>query len=318
MVVIFDLNHVAYRCLFAGINDIKDVGWAYFKHIMFNHVFSVCKKFNATEVILAIDSKENWRKKIYTEYKATRKEQREANTEIDWNAFFNAYREFTEEVKQFFPFYVIQIKYMEADDIAAILARDWQKYEKIIITSDSDYIQLLKYNNVKIWDPIKMAFKKSDDPQRQLQIKILTGDKGDNIPSVKPRLGKKTAEKMLDNPQLLNEMFDDKTPAFTRDDGSVITIGEEYKEKFKLNTALIDLSKIPPIFSKALHKNLSEYQLPDGKNIFNYFSKNKFREFMRRIEEIEGVIRNVVDNERVPKTLASENIEDMFSESIGN
>lgn len=314
MILIFDLNHVAYRCLFAGKNDINDVGWAYFKHIMFNHIFSVCKKFNATEVFLCVDSKENWRKKIYQEYKANRKEQREASEDIDWNAFFNAFREFTEEVKAVFPFYVLQIKYMEADDIAALLAKHYQKYEKIIITSDGDYLQLLKYNNVKIWDPIKMDWKKSDNPQRDLQVKIIMGDKGDNIPSIAPRTGKVTAEKYADNPELLNEVFANNIPAFTKEDGTIITIGDECKERFKLNTALIDLSKIPTVFERALQKNLAEYDLPDGKQIFTYLSKNKFREFIRRLEEIEGIVRNIVDSPKVPKIL-TENIDDVFSDT---
>jgi 5'-3' exonuclease len=314
MIVIFDLNHVAYRCLFAGLNDIKDVGWAYFKHMLYNHIFSVCKKFNATEVILCIDSKENWRKKIYPDYKATRKEQREDNTDIDWNQFFKAYQEFTEEVKEHFPFYVLQIKYMEADDLVAILARDWQKYEKIVVTSDSDYNQLLKYNNIKIWDPIKLAWRKSDDPEKELQIKILSGDKGDNIPSIKPRVGVGTAEKLVNSPELLQKLFEEKTPAYTKKDGTVVTLGEEYKERYKLNTALIDLSKIPQVFSKALHKNLAEYVLPDGKTIFNYFSKNKFREFMRRIEEIEMIVRLVVDSPRIPKNQTQDDISELFTQ----
>lgn len=314
MMVLFDLNHVAYRCLFAGINDIKDVGWAYFKHIMYNHIFAVCKKFNATEVILCVDSSENWRKKIYPEYKATRKEQREEQKDIDWNAFFTAFREFTEEVKQYFPFYVLQIKYMEADDIAAIIARDYQKYEKIIVTSDGDYTQLLKYNNVKIWDPIKMAFRNSDDPQKDLQIKILMGDKGDNIPSVKPRVGEKTAEKLINDPELLKEMFNDTTPSYTQKDGTVVTMGEEYREKYKLNTALIDLSRIPDVLTNALKKNLAEYELPTGKDIFSYFSKNKFREFMRRMQEIEQIIGMIVDSPRIPKNTTAD-ISDSFSGS---
>jgi 5'-3' exonuclease len=203
---------------------------------------------------------------------------------------------------------------MEADDIAAIIARDYQKYEKIIVTSDGDYTQLLKYNNVKIWDPIKMAFVKSDDPQKDLQIKILMGDKGDNIPSVKPRVGEKTAEKLMNNPDLLKEMFSDTTPSYTQKDGTVVTMGEEYREKYKLNTALIDLSRIPDVLTNALKKNMAEYQLPSGKDIFTYFSKNKFREFMRRMQEIEQIIGLIVDSPRIPKNTSTD-ISDAFSGS---
>lgn len=315
MIILFDLNHVAYRCLFGAINDIKDVGWAYFKHMMYNHIFSVCKKFDATEVILCVDSKENWRRKIYPEYKQNRKAARDKQEDIDWNAFFNAYAEFVSEVKQYFPFFVLQIKYMEADDVVGVLARDWQKHDKIVITSDLDYIQLLRYNNIKIWDPIRQAFKKHDDPEKQLKIKILMGDDGDNIPAIKPRVGEKTAEKLVDDPDSLQELFEDKTPSYTKQDGTVVTLGDEYKEKFRLNTQLIDLTKIPDVLVKAVHKQLVEYQLPTGKEIFQYFTKNKFREFMRRMEEIEGIIGRVVDTPRIPKEQSTA-IDDMFSSSV--
>ena len=295
MIVIFDLNHVAYRCLHAAKRDINDVGWLYFKHIMFNQVINTAKKFNADEVILMVDDKDNWRKKVYLEYKENRKEARAKQTDIDWNAFFTSYREFVEEVKAFFPFYVLQQKYLEADDQAGIFAREWQSFEKIIVTSDTDYLQLLKYKNVKIYDPIKAKFLVCDDPIKALKIKILTGDSGDNVPSIKERVGEKTAEKIV-NEGKLAEMFEDKTPFFTRTDGSVITFGEEYKERYKRNLLLIDLDKTPEALVKAFKNSVKNYELPSGKEIFHYFSKNKFRELMRNIGQLDGLVKRINEN----------------------
>lgn len=301
MMVLFDLNHVAYRCLFAVQKDIGDVGWNYFKHAMFNTIFSACRQFQATEVVLMVDSKDNWRKKIFAEYKETRKEKRDKQTDIDWNAFFNTFNEFVEEVKAYFPFYVITVKYAEADDIAGVMAKDKQDKKKIIVTSDGDYIQLLQYKNVQLFDPIKNKFSKSEDPLRDLKIKILMGDKGDNIPSIKARVGEVTAAKLVDNPTELQALFEDKTVSYVKD-GVEHTLGEECKEKYKSNVVLIDLSRTPEIIVKNIHKAYNEYQMPTGKEIFQYFAKNKFRELIRRMEELDQLlirIRETREKEKV-------------------
>ena len=300
MLIVIDLNHVAYRCLFAAQKDILEVGWQYFKHVMYNNIFAMCKKFEATKVVLAVDSKDNWRKKVYPEYKQNRKENRDADESgINWNDFFKALQEFVDDVKKYFPFYVIQTKYLEADDIAGIIAKSQQNEPKIIITSDSDYIQLLKYNNVKIYDPIKMSFVKCDNPDRFLKVKILMGDKGDNITAIKPKVGQVTAEKLIDNPEKLQELFEDATIAYTKPDepdgtlGKAVTFGEEYKAKFKRNTILIDFDKIPDVFVTKVHSLIATYQLPTGKEIAQYFIINKYRELNRRLEEIDGIISRI-------------------------
>lgn len=301
MILIFDLNHLSYRCLFAAKQNIIEVGWQYFKHVMFNTIFTTCKKFEATKVILAVDSKENWRKKVYSEYKEHRKENRDSHEDIDWNEFFKAFQEFVDDVKKYFPFYVIQIKYMEADDIAALITKNYQAEKKIIITSDSDYVQLLKYNNVKIFDPIKTTFVTCEDPEKQLKIKIIMGDKGDNISAIKPKIGPKTAEKIVNSPDLLKEMFEDKTVSYKKEDGTDVTFGEEYKEKFKRNKILIDLTMIPEIFQNKLKEVMDIYELPSGKEIAQYFISNKYRELTRKLEELEIVLIKIKDEQKKVK-----------------
>jgi 5'-3' exonuclease len=298
MILIFDLNHVAYRCLFAAKQNIIEVGWQYFKHVMFTTVFNSCKKFEATKVILAVDSKDNWRKKVFSEYKENRKENRDANEDIDWNEFFKAFQEFVDDVKKYFPFYVIQIKYMEADDIAALITKNYQSEEKVIITSDSDYVQLLKYNNVKIFDPIKTIFVTCENPENQLKAKIIMGDKGDNISAIKPKIGPKTAEKLVNSPELLKEMFEDKTVSYTKEDGTEVTFGEEYKEKFKRNKILIDLNMIPEIFQTKLTEVMTNYELPSGKEIAQYFIINKYRELTRKLEDLELILNRIKDEQK--------------------
>ena len=63
-----------------------------------------------------------------------------------------------------------------------------------------------------------------------LQIKIMCGDKADNIPKCFKRCGVKTANKLYNNPILLEKQFE-------KEPGS--------KERYELNTKLIDFNCIP-------------------------------------------------------------------------
>lgn len=296
MIVLFDLNHVSYRCLFAAKKDIQDVGWQYFKNIMYNTVIATSKRFEATEIFLCVDSKENWRKKIFPEYKEARREKRDKIEDVDWNAFFNAFNEFIIDTKKYFPFYVIQQKYLEADDIIGIIAKEWQDKKKIVITSDQDYVQLLKYNNIEIFDPVKAKFMKTDDPRLQLKTKIIMGDRGDNIPAIQPRIGKVTAKKIAKDSKILKEMFEDKTVSYKTEDGKEVTLGEECQMKYKLNTKLIDLDRTPDVLVNALKKQVVDYELPSGKEIFQYLTENKYRELLRKMDDIENIVKVIVEN----------------------
>jgi 5'-3' exonuclease len=282
MQLIFDLNHLAYRTLFACKGDIEQVGFKFHQHIMYNTVFSLGRKLKADEIVLCVDHKLNWRKKIYPEYKATRKEDRD-KSDVDWNAFFESFQEFVDQTAKNFPFYVLQVKYMEADDLAAMLAKTQQDVPKTIITSDGDYVQLMRYKNVKIFDPMKSKYKKCDDPIRDLKIKCLMGDRSDNIPAIKPRVGAKTAEKFVEKPELLKELFEQPG------------LGEEYKENYRRNIRLIDLNRVPDkLFDYSLNK-YENYELPNAKNIFTFLVKHKFRDLVNKIDEIETLCNHLVE-----------------------
>ena len=126
---------------------------------------------------------------------------------------------------------------LEADDCIAItvnrLLVDDDTCNVIIITSDKDYLQLAG-ERVQIYN---LAYKKitedkscSGDASCDLFVKILTGDKSDNIPSVFPKCGPKTALKYYNNQQLLHDKLNEK---------------EEYKNQYQLNKTIISFENIP-------------------------------------------------------------------------
>ena len=132
---------------------------------------------------------------------------------------------------------VLEHPSLEADDCLALATRHiCSKYPEAkiwIITSDMDYLQLasehvtlmdLKFKNLR---ESKNSYK---DAEKDLFCKIVSGDKSDNIPSVFPRCGQKTAAKYYDNKDSFQAKLD-KDPIA--------------KKRYDRNTTIIDFNCIP-------------------------------------------------------------------------
>ena len=146
---------------------------------------------------------------------------------------------------------ILQHPTLEADDCIAIsVMNDLHVYSSgcniYIITSDKDYLQLAK-DNVQLYN---LAFKKLTDQKSctgnaecDLFCKILTGDVSDNIPSVFPKCGPKTALKYFENRDLLDKKLQES---------------EAYKNAYELNNQLIDFKNIP---KKIVSEFMNAYNL---------------------------------------------------------
>lgn len=126
---------------------------------------------------------------------------------------------------------------LEADDCIAIsvklLTAKYPDCKIYIITSDKDYLQL-NSDNVNIFN---LAFKNiaekntsTGDAKRDLEIKIIMGDTSDNIPSVFPKCGPKTAQKCIEDP----EFFKKKMAG-----------NPDYFKQYELNKKIVDFNNIP-------------------------------------------------------------------------
>ena len=126
---------------------------------------------------------------------------------------------------------------LEADDCIALsvkhLVQRYPECQIYIITSDKDYLQL-KRDNVHLYN---LAFKNIADnksstgnPLQDLEIKIVMGDTSDNIPSVFPKCGPKTAQKCFEDPEFFKKKMSNN---------------EEYYKQYELNKLLVDFNSIP-------------------------------------------------------------------------
>jgi len=172
-----------------------------------------------------------WRNELFPKYKATR-----AQEGFMGGPFFKmVYEEdlFTKGGAKA----CLKHPRLEADDCIAISVKHLiNKYPDCIIyiiTSDRDYLQL-NAHNVHLYN---LAFKNiaenkssTGNAKTDLEIKIIMGDISDNIPSIFPKCGPKTAQKCIED----QEFFKKK-----------MANNSDYYAQYELNKKLVDFNCIP-------------------------------------------------------------------------
>jgi len=179
-----------------------------------------------------------WRNKHYKEYKGTRDN---SNKNFDKEVFVHTYKRLLPRLKTIYGFADIHCDDLEADDVVAIMHRTIRKLTpdtKIyIITNDNDYTQLCDNNTI-----IKNLQGKTittEDSNMFLKMKIIQGDKSDNIPAIAKKIGPKTAEKIAAD----LETYLDKNP--------------EARKIYDLNKLLIDFKEIPSHYEEIVNDKIN-------------------------------------------------------------
>ena len=161
------------------------------RHMVINSLRTYKQKFSDEfgEIVIACDDKNYWRKQVFPYYKANRKKARD-QSELDWTSIFEMFNNIKNEIRENFPYRVIQVETAEADDIISTLVHKHgvegiNAGERILILSgDKDFVQLQKFANVKQYDPVRKKFIAHNNPVGYLYEHILKGDAGDGVPNV--------------------------------------------------------------------------------------------------------------------------------------
>ena len=205
-------------------------------------IFKLVKDLNInhSNIIFCKDCKQSdiWRRSLFPNYKLNRKNLNNVKTE------FCLIHEIIKNLTEIKLGSLLEHPKAEADDIVYCI----RKYIKnhinknakfYIIASDNDYYQLCDENTyLKRLDKRNAMNNSLGNPDNDLLLKIIMGDKSDNIPSIKPKCGMKTALNLLKDPILLDKLFkQDKT----------------IKDRFDLNKQIIDMNNIPIEYKKTIN-----------------------------------------------------------------
>ena len=281
--ILVDLNQVriANMMIQIGNHHNAEIDEGMLRHMILNTLRANRKKFTSEfgELVICCDDKNYWRRRIYPYYKANRKKTRD-KSEMDWNAIFIALNNIREELKEFFPYKVIQVETCEADDIIGVITHEegteLNAGEPILVLSgDKDYIQLHKYANVKQYDPVRKRWISNANPEKYLAEHIIKGDAGDGIPNVLS----------VDNAFVMGIRQRPITQKRLAEWSDINNMDDEVKRNYMRNKALIDLNEVPQSMKEEILSIWKEDNPKDRSQLLNYFIKNKLRNLMECITE---------------------------------
>ena len=279
--ILVDLNQVLILNLMAQtrgqFDDLPDKDML--RHMVLNSLRGYNLKFKdeyGTPVLCA-DGANTWRKDIFPNYKFKRKKTRDESG-IDWSALFQMIGEIRDEIAQNFPYIVLHIDKVEADDIIAVLVKECYSKEKIMIVSgDKDFIQLHKYPNVKQYAPIQKKFVESEDPVNFLHEQIIKGDRSDGVPNIL------SADDVFVTGTKQRPINKKRLEEWTNIEN--IPLGSETKKYYERNKKLIDLDEIPSLIYNDIKSKYINYKVNDRTLLLSYFIENKLRSLIENIND---------------------------------
>jgi hypothetical protein len=269
----------------------KDMGVDFIRHLVLNTIRMYNQKFKEEygDLIICCDGSNNWRRGYFEHYKASRKTTRD-KSEFDWNELFRILHLIREELDEYFPYKVLHLDGAEADDIISALTIYTSEnkvmnglFEEpepvLILSSDKDFQQLQKFENVKQYSPLKKKFIKTSNPKQFLKEHIMRGDTSDGVPNFLSDDDAFVSDNKRQKP-----LSSKKLSVWLELDPEEFCEGEMLRN-YRRNEMLIDLTKIPTkLYDEIINTYVNKKDVGRGK-LFNYFVKNRLKNLMENLNE---------------------------------
>ena len=228
------------------------------------------------ELILCCDDRHTWRKDIFPNYKASRKKTRKVSG-IDWNNLYDCLNQLKEELRQWFPYKLIQVEKAEADDIIAILVNLIQE-RTLILSSDKDFVQLQTFN-IRQYSPMQKKFVDSESAERSLHEKIIRGDVGDGIPNIMS-----DDNVFIDEGRRQKPVTKKKVDAWYELDPDMYCTAEMLRN-YKRNKQLVDLGEVPESIRINITKQFDTTQVGERSRLLTYFVNHRLKNLTESLSE---------------------------------
>lgn len=247
------------------LNDEKVVNLAY--HNSFITLQKYFREYTPDRFVFVFDSV-NWREN-YTKseecyskqlYKGHRRQAMAPAQLAEYKLFKQFTYDFESLIRKCSSITCLSAKGLEADDILAGICHMHgindsgtnnkatppkvdDKHEVIVVSADKDLLQLLRYDNVRLVDPVNgkdrtLLQEGYDSVDYFLYLKCMRGDRGDNVMSAYPRYRTKKIREAFEDPyhhtNLMNMEWIDSNER-------TVVVGEVVKE----NRLLMDLTHQP-------------------------------------------------------------------------
>ena len=275
----FRARHGAFR----ASDTWEKVGFAL--HVTLMAANKVAKRFEADHVVFALEGR-SWRKDFYKPYKANRAVARAALTEAEQEEdkmFWETYDNLTKYLSERTNCSVIRHENAEADDIIARWIALHPQDEHVIISSDTDFVQLVapnvkQYNGITdelitlegIFDAKGKAVidKKTKEhkllegtPEYLLFKKLIRGDAGDNVFPAYPGVREKGSKNKIG----IMEAYEDRDKQGFNWNSFMLTrwtdhegVEHRVRDCYERNKTLIDLKAQPQEIKDAVDQRIKE------------------------------------------------------------
>lgn len=280
--IILDFSGIAVSNIIVNkMNDEQMI-----RHMILNSIRMYRQKFKGKygEVILACDAGNNWRKDYYPQYKANRKKGRE-ESDFDWAKAWEILNTVRNEIKENFPYKLIQIDKCEADDIIGALVEQTQEFgqheDVMIVSADHDFKQLQKYNNVSQFSPLTKKEVKDDNPRLNLIDKVLRGDAGDGVPNILSN------DDVFVNGERQTPLSKKKKEAIIEDLVKTHSFhAASWYRNYCRNETLIDLTKTPDnLKNEIIEEFNSQNPSANSSKVFPYLINKQCKMLIECVEE---------------------------------
>tara|TARA_R100001591_G_scaffold18353_1_gene25048 strand:+ start:33 stop:872 length:840 start_codon:yes stop_codon:yes gene_type:complete len=270
--IIIDMNQISLANVMMNfhINKSDELEEDMVRHMILNSIrmYRTMFKEEYGEVVLTYDSRYQWRRDIFPQYKQNRRKGRETDSK-DWDSIFGLLNAIKSEFKEMLPYKYVEVYGAEADDIIGTLCREYQDQKTMIISGDKDFIQLQKYENVSQYSPILKKMVNGHNPDTYIKTHILKGDSSDGVPNVLSP-DHTFVEGLRQRP-----LSKKKIEAWIK---SETGMSEEVKRNYQRNHKLINLDNTPEDLQKSILDTFNEAPYGDRSKMLTYFIEKKLKE----------------------------------------
>lgn len=264
------------------------------RHIVLTTLQSYKKKYGKEygEIVVCCDGRNYWRRDYFKHYKAGRKKAREESG-LPWKLIFDTISQMKEDIANHFPYKVLNIDKAEADDIIAVLC-EWtqengliqqglieDKQPVIIISSDHDFKQLHRFDNVKQYSPkVKKLIKAEKDYMTNGHIQHIVKASDDGIPNIL------SPDDIFLQEGVRQNVVSAKRLAEFIEHGFNACRTDDEKRNWHRNTTLIDFAHIPQdLKNEIVDSYINTKVVNDKMQIMNYLIKHRCRLLLDNLED---------------------------------
>ena len=233
-------------------------------------------------MVMIFDAKgPNFRNDFYKDYKSNRPPMpNELRVQIDD----------IKTLSKLFKLNILEIEGVEADDVIATLAKDFNEKKILISSPDKDLTQLVEATTIQhnsmtndFFDVQGVYSKFGVYPNKIAELLAIVGDKSDNIPGI-TKVGNKTAAKWIDKYGSLNSIIDNAADI----SGEVGVNLRKELSNLKRNLFLVSLKN-----DLKLNLNFNDLQIPENKNqkLKDFYLDLEFNAFIESAEKSKKDVR---------------------------